>query len=307
MGKRKLSNKFPDAKSMYEAGKSCEEVAAFYGCDPSNMYGFLKRRGTIFRESNVTKHHRLNGIVYTPKVRAAGPCSKCGTLKENPHASYCRACARAYTSEKRKANPEEFRRREREAYAKMTPEEKADFREQKNKSRRAWLARRPDIRARRNAEANEKRKTWGPERVAIQKERMLKHYDKLQLRRAEGLCGHSLKCQNPPIGESKFCLFHWCAARRHDDIRQKCECTVEELVNLWLSQQEKCAVTGVRIIPGKTAVLDHVNPVANEGPTTIGNLRFVHTAINWFKWAYTEDEFKQIVRELLPGLIEWSK
>lgn len=116
-----------------------------------------------------------------------------------------------------------------------------------------------------------------------------------------------MHCNHPPIGKHKFCLKHWCKAVRTADFRVKDKYTVLELVELWSKQDGKCAITGLPIVAGDTAELDHIVPLASGGSGKIHNVHWLHFSVNKMKWDMSMDEFKQILAELLPRLSEWIK
>ena len=104
-------------------------------------------------------------------------------------------------------------------------------------------------------------------------------------------------------------IWHWCKGLRQADIRLKAEYTVSDLVGLWTKQEGKCAVTGIALIAGETASIDHIIPVADgrEGLGCITNMRFVHTVVNRMKWDLSEEDFKTAILGICPQMIEWAK
>lgn len=63
------------------------------------------------------------------------------------------------------------------------------------------------------------------------------------------------------------------------------------LRGLFHAQQEKCAYTGRRLVPGVNASLDHKIPKALGGTNELGNLQWVDTDVNRAKNALTEVDF----------------
>ncbi len=90
------------------------------------------------------------------------------------------------------------------------------------------------------------------------------------------------------------------------DSRVKSEYTADDLVALWKKQEGKCAITGLELIPGKTAALDHIIPIDKGGNGTIGNVRLVHTDFNRIKWNKTDEELKRFVLEFIPLVTKWA-
>jgi len=246
---------------------------------------------------------------------AKGLCPKCGDPIYKSY-SYCRQCYNAWQNARNKLKPKPQRtpeqreaqnQRDRERIARMTPEEKQAYDNRKRQSQALWLAANPEIRARRNKEANETRKTWSPERRERQKNTQKSHYEKCRNRPNQGLCGYSVNCNEPPIGEQKFCLYHWCNGLRQDDVRLKSNYMTEALVALWNAQDGRCAISGIKLIPGNTSHLDHITPVAKGGTSDIGNLRFIHKYINGFKWDQSDDQLKALILEIDDKMIQWAK
>jgi hypothetical protein len=177
----------------------------------------------------------------------------------------------------------------------------------KRKSQKAWLDRNPQIRERRNKEARDRHINWTPDKRAKVKAIQRAHYDKRELRRLHGLCAYSLNCNEPSIGTQKFCLWHWCYGIRRADQRLRSSYSVEDLIALWKRQDGKCALTGIALVPGSTAALDHIVPVAKDGLSVISNLRFIHWSLNKMKWDMTDEQFRKVVLATCPALIEWAK
>lgn len=239
-------------------------------------------------------------------------CPKCGAEKEVKK-PWCKACYNKWQNERKRLNPQkrtpEQRVRqnfmERQRIAGMTPEEKQAYHDRKNKNLRKFMSD-PEVRLRRNAEAAVVRSEWTPERRGRQKETHKVHYDKLKSRLSQGLCGHGVSCSEPPIGDQRDCLFHWCNGVRHVQ-KDRVSCTTEELVSLWKKQDGKCAVLGTPIIPGRNAELDHIVPIGKGGGGGIENLRYVHGWFNRMKWRSTDEELKSLLIEHGEQLIRWSK
>jgi hypothetical protein len=229
--------------------------------------------------------------------------------------SYCIECEREWVQNYRKHHPQTYTREqrdrqlemERKRIANLSPEQQRARLDQKQAGQRKWLAAHPEIRKRRNLEAAKARQGWTPERLEQQKATQKAHYAKLQLKQANNLCGYSINCNEPPLGAQKFCLHHWCRGLRQADLRLKAEYTTEQLSELWLAQKGLCAITGVPLIAGDTASLDHIIPIVRGGTGLIANVRFIHWSINTMKWDQIDTEFKEFILHVCPALIEWAK
>lgn len=106
-------------------------------------------------------------------------------------------------------------------------------------------------------------------------------------------CGCLLtKCK----GYGEISLGYWTKMRRAALERNlSFEITIEEIWNLFLKQDRKCALTGVHLILGatsrnaiNTASLDRIN---NDFGYTIDNVQWIHKKINIMKNHFNNDEY----------------
>lgn len=96
---------------------------------------------------------------------------------------------------------------------------------------------------------------------------------------------------------SKFASFRNGASKRDIDFKV----TIEEIWNLFLIQERRCALTGLTLRfklgkrdPGKTtASLDRID---SDGIYEIENLQWVHVKINRMKSVFPQDEFIEFCR-----------
>lgn len=141
--------------------------------------------------------------------------------------------------------------------------------------------------------------------LKVQKESWIKFRNKIPV----GMCVAALYCKKEQAGKSKYCLEHWIRsiARKYseDKNRQESFDTVA-LLELWQKQNGCCAITGIPLIPGSTATIDHVLPVSKGGTNEVSNLRFVHYAVNLFKKDSTDSELVNKIVELGPRLLDWA-
>lgn len=241
-------------------------------------------------------------------------CPKCGEPNLTS-SSYCRPCQNAWQNARKKLKPpqkrtEEYkvieRLRQRERRANEAPEQRRIRLEQE----KAWRLSHPVPESKmqeRRDKAVKVRSGWSKERWEQQQRSQKAHYKRMQFRPAQGLCAYSVNCNEKPVGKQKFCLVHWLRGIRQADLRLRPEYSESELLTLWNFQKDKCAITGVTLIPGETATLDHIVPVARGGKSTIENIRFVHWVVNRMKWDLTDVEFQVVASELFPRLIDWAK
>lgn len=148
-----------------------------------------------------------------------------------------------------------------------------------------------------------------PERRAnylkVQKESWTKFRNKIPT----GKCVAALYCKKEQAGKSKYCLEHWIRsiARKYSEDKNRQEhFDISALLNLWHKQNGCCAITGIPLIPGSTATIDHILPVSKGGTNDIDNLRFVHYAVNLFKKDSTDNELVNKIVELAPKLLDWA-
>ena len=125
----------------------------------------------------------------------------------------------------------------------------------------------------------------------------------------EGVCKAAIKCGQPQAGESKFCIKHWvknvCRPYYHRK-NKRGWVDADTALDIWNNQKGCCAVTGLPLVPGSTATLDHRIPVSKGGTNSRENLQFVHSAVNAFKWDNYEQDFREMILEVAPDLLVWA-
>lgn len=120
-----------------------------------------------------------------------------------------------------------------------------------------------------------------------------------------GLCGHG-RCQEKLVGDTKYCLKHWCSILKNNNHGKKKVRFDTDLLEIWKEQEGKCYITGIKLIPGRTASLDHITPLSRGGGNDKENLKFVHIAVNCMKSDSTLKEFSKMIKEIAPKLLEYS-
>lgn len=108
----------------------------------------------------------------------------------------------------------------------------------------------------------------------------------------EGLCKVALHCKQPQVGKSKYCLAHWLTSiSRSYDGRKDNRCVpidADVVKSLWQAQKGLCALTGLPLVPGETASIDHIKAISSGGTHERANLRFVHKSLNSLKGVLSE-------------------
>jgi hypothetical protein len=66
---------------------------------------------------------------------------------------------------------------------------------------------------------------------------------------------------------------------------------IQPLQDIWNKQDGKCALSGLELIPGTNASIDHIIPKSKGGTNDISNLQWVLTIINSGKLDLSDDEF----------------
>jgi 5-methylcytosine-specific restriction endonuclease McrA len=114
-------------------------------------------------------------------------------------------------------------------------------------------------------------------------------------RTAAGVCEF---CGAQRAYASRHCLLHW--------VRTSSVATgngtlafARQVLNLLERQGFRCALSGLPLIPGQNASLDHIVPRARGGTHELSNLQWVTTDINNAKWALGADEFIALCRAVV--------
>lgn len=110
----------------------------------------------------------------------------------------------------------------------------------------------------------------------------------------EGLC---YDCRSPAT-VGKYCLHHWFrkVSSFHNTGTRR---NGEPLEKLFRAQDMKCAYTGVFLVPGVNASVDHKVPCSRGGSNNIDNLQWVDLKINRMKTDMTHEEFLEACRLVL--------
>jgi len=79
----------------------------------------------------------------------------------------------------------------------------------------------------------------------------------------------------------------------------KMDRTADMLQELWDEQNGKCAISGVELIPGDNASLDHIVPRSKGGTDERSNLRWADWYVNQAKSNMTHEEFVAMCKRVV--------
>jgi hypothetical protein len=121
---------------------------------------------------------------------------------------------------------------------------------------------------------------------------------RLARKQAEGECA---ECRDPILAPTRYCRRHWIGNfLRHCRIPQSRH---GEFWDMLTAQDFRCYYTGVRLVPGVNASLDHRIPTSRGGSRTdIDNCVWCDIKINAFKNDLTEAEFLERCRAVVARL-----
>ena len=239
---------------------------------------------------------------------AKGLCPKCGNPTKSKYA-YCTPCATAIAKLRReKLTPEQLkidRDKARLRYQNLSDAE----RKRRNEKHRQWKS---NLSPEHLAEYKEGRRQYAKTQRKLRPEFFAEEdrlsYAENQKKLNLGLCTMTNACPETIAGTTRFCIHHWIMViAAAGNRRNKLKVHYSAVLALWNSQNEHCAVTGLKLIPGTNAHLDHIIPVGKGGEHVIGNLRFVHETFNRMKDDLLDSDLKEFLRSAIPALAEWSK
>jgi 5-methylcytosine-specific restriction endonuclease McrA len=111
-----------------------------------------------------------------------------------------------------------------------------------------------------------------------------------QRRMDAGLCP---LCEQAPAGDATECLLHW-AVRVGATKGYTTYTGARRLLAILEAQRFRCALSGVPLVPGRNASLDHIVPRCHNGPNDLDNLQWVTTQVNRGKWDMSLAEFLEM-------------
>ena len=108
--------------------------------------------------------------------------------------------------------------------------------------------------------------------------------------------GQCVGCSSSDMVTSVHCRKCWFknAAAARCGGRQN----VDQVLSLWEEQNGRCYYTGVELVPGDNASLDHQIPRSRGGKDVIDNLKWVSDASNMMKFNMTHEEFIDACRNV---------
>jgi hypothetical protein len=121
---------------------------------------------------------------------------------------------------------------------------------------------------------------------------------RLALKHAAGIC---VECREPVLPPTRYCRQHWIGTfLRHYRIPPSQNA---EFWDKFAGQEFRCYYTGVLLVPGLNASLDHRTPTSRGGSRTdIDNCVWCDIKINAFKNDLTEAEFLERCRAVVARL-----
>lgn len=125
--------------------------------------------------------------------------------------------------------------------------------------------------------------------IATSEETKLHKRDLYDDRKVKGLC---VGCSSPDLVTNVHCRRCWF----RDAASRRCGGTgnVDQLLSMWEEQDGKCYYTGVDLIPGENAWIDHQLPRSRGGQDHIDNLKWVSKYANLMKSDMTHEEFIEL-------------
>jgi len=127
--------------------------------------------------------------------------------------------------------------------------------------------------------------------MATQNEQNRKY---MEWHKKEGLC---LFCPELQFGQSSLCEKHYFCSISASAMKDRTQW--EKLKELFYGQDERCYLSGRKLIPGKNASIDHIVPISKEKKYKIENLRWCDNQVNHAKNNMRSDEFIALCKEIV--------
>jgi 5-methylcytosine-specific restriction endonuclease McrA len=97
------------------------------------------------------------------------------------------------------------------------------------------------------------------------------------------------QCGQRDQGAGRLCLDCWMRRKALQALGDPNK--ADDLRALWERQAGRCALTGLALVPGQNASLDHVTPRSRGGGDELGNLRWTDTRANTARSNLSDAEF----------------
>lgn len=117
--------------------------------------------------------------------------------------------------------------------------------------------------------------------------------------KAAGLCQWCGK--SAPLAGASWC--RTCALKRICTMRFGSGKRWQELGDLLDAQNCQCVYTGIPLMLGVNASIDHIIPEGKGGDHSIQNLQWVETSINRMKFDMDDSEFRSHLRRVADALL----
>lgn len=103
--------------------------------------------------------------------------------------------------------------------------------------------------------------------------------------------GNCKKCSNQRMQASSLCFKHYVINLLQLNKIKAFDSLADALIDKLYKQRFECYYTGVLLIPGVNASLDHIVPLSKEGQNTEGNFVWCDSSINRMKQNIEQKEF----------------
>lgn len=120
-------------------------------------------------------------------------------------------------------------------------------------------------------------------------------------RRAAGLC---IICAQRPSQNACYCKI--CTLKKIAADNLKNRKRAKEIGLLLVQQGHRCAYTGLPIILGVNASLDHIIPQSQGGTHELSNLQWIDDGVNRMRRTMPHDQFKTYLRRLAESVLAFT-
>jgi hypothetical protein len=128
----------------------------------------------------------------------------------------------------------------------------------------------------------------------------MQHVTLSKERRSKGICP---ECGDIAVTSGSYSLCMKCWLKKMSKTLTGTKTNWQILQRVYERQQGRCAYTGIELIPGLTASIDHKLPTSRGGTHDEHNLQWVTKQINCMKTDMTHDEFLAMCQLILERAI----